>query len=410
MRVLISTSTFPIRPDDGTPRFVLDLARHLAARCTVAVLAPGDAGAPAREHWDGLEIRRFTYFLPRSAQKLAYGFGMRQNLRSWLARIQVAPYVAALTAATRAAMAEWRPDVINTHWLVPQGLATALARPRQGSLPASVLSVHAGDIYLLSRLPFGRSLARYVVSRTDASLADGSHVKAALDGLLGTPSEATVQPMGVDLDRFGPQRSKQGSPDTESLIFVGRLVEKKGAVYLLRALPKVLAHRPRVHLFVVGEGPLKEDLVAEAGRLGIEAAVSFLGRRGHDEVARRLGECRVAVVPSVVDRIGETDGMPTVVVEAMAAGARVVGTAVDGIPDVIEDHRNGWLCPAKDPEALAAAILEALDDKGDAIVRAAFASASDHSWPQVAARYESVFSRTCAARAPRRHAAPNATT
>jgi glycosyltransferase involved in cell wall biosynthesis len=194
------------------------------------------------------------------------------------------------------------------------------------------------------------------------------------------------------------------------LVFVGRLVEKKGAIYLLRALPRVLAHRPRVRLFVVGEGPLKEDLAAEAARLGIETAVSFLGRRGHDEVARRLGESRVAVVPSVVDRNGETDGMPTVVVEAMAAGARVVGTAVDGIPDVIEHHRNGWLCPAKDPEALATAILEALDDDGDDVIRAAFASASGHSWPQVAARYEAVFSRACAAQNARRHAKTDATT
>jgi glycosyltransferase involved in cell wall biosynthesis len=395
LRVLISSSTFPLAPDDGSPRFVLDLAQELTRHCQVLVLAPGSPGAPNREVWGDLEIRRFDYLLRRSWQRLAYGHGMRQNLRSWSARLQVLPYVIAAARATRALVNSWRPDVVNSHWLIPHGLATALALRRSAACP-HVVSVHAGDVYFLARAPAGAAIARWVVVRTDALLADGSHVRDALDNLLGRPSGAVVEPMGVDLARFGAAAEPPSgrARAAASLVFVGRLVEKKGLLFLLRALPLVLARRPQLELVVVGDGPLEESLRAEASRLGIESSVSFAGRQGHDAVARHLRASTVAVVPSVVDRNGETDGMPTVVVEAMAAGARVVGTAVDGIPDLLRNRQNGWLCAPADAAALASAILEALeDDDVEAILREARATAARHSWSDVASRYAATFSR-----------------
>jgi glycosyltransferase involved in cell wall biosynthesis len=261
---------------------------------------------------------------------------------------------------------------------------------------AHVLSVHAGDVYLLSRAPFGRAVARHVASRSDGILADGSHVRETLDDLLGAASGAIVQPMGVGLDQFGlgleapVDRSSLG----DDLVFVGRLVEKKGLAYLLRALPRVLERRPRAHLVVVGDGPLLPELREEAGRLQLQAAVSFLGRRSQREVAEHLRRCRIAVVPSIVDRNGETDGMPTVVVEAMAAGARVVATAVDGIPDLVRHRENGWLCSQRDEAALATAILEALEEPDAGLILSeARATAEAHSWPNVAARYLAAFRR-----------------
>jgi glycosyltransferase involved in cell wall biosynthesis len=254
---------------------------------------------------------------------------------------------------------------------------------------AHVLSIHAGDVYFLARRPGGRALARFVAALTDAILADGSHVVEALDGLLTYPSDAIVQPMGVDLRRF--VRTRSGRSEELSIAFVGRMVEKKGATYLLQALPHVLAKRPGVRLLLAGDGPLLEDLRAEARQLGIAGSTHFLGRVSHEEIARLLDTSRLAVVPSVVDRNGETDGMPTVVLEAMASGARVVATAVDGIPDVVRHGSNGWLCAPRDPTALGAAILEALEDTSDQIPRAARATATANSWPSVASRYAEVF-------------------
>jgi len=402
LKVLISTSTLPLEPGDGIPRFVHDLGQSLAAHCSVTVLAPDAPGARRLETSGSVELHRFVYFLPRSRQRLAYGHGMRENMRhSWLARLQPIPYLASLTRSTSQIVDRLGIEVVNSHWLVPQGLATALVRSPRARF-GHVLSIHAGDIYLLRRLPWGRSIARFVVDRSDRIFADGSHVRDSLDALLGSPSNAVIQPMGVDLIRF--QSGSEVEPPFRFprgyLAFVGRLTEKKGAVFLLRALKHVHERHPGLGLVVIGYGPLAEELRQETVRLGIVDSVCFLGARGHTEVASYLRGARLAVVPSIVDRYGETEGMPTVVLEAMAAGARVVGTTVDGIPDVIRHRDNGWLCRPGDAEHLAEAILDALDDPcGSAIAHRAQATAQRHDWPHVALAYARAIEHAAAARA-----------
>jgi glycosyltransferase involved in cell wall biosynthesis len=241
-------------------------------------------------------------------------------------------------------------------------------------------------------LPFGSQIARFVLKRSDAVLADGSHVRDTLDELLGWPSGAVIQPMGAWIDRFRPQKNApENTAAGEVIFFVGRLVAKKGVTYLLRAMPIVLRQHPAARLVVGGGGPLEESLQNEAEQLGLARNVEFLGPLAHDEVVHRFQNCRVAVVPSVFDEHGETEGMPTVVVEAMAAGARVVGSEVAGIPDVIRHGENGWLARPGDPVDLAAQIIKALDDHGTGVIELAAATAREHDWSNVAHRYLAAF-------------------
>ena len=400
-RVLISSSTFPLPRQKGLPRFVYDLSEALAQRAEVRALVPDAPQAERRELLGSVEVRRFSYFRPRRWQRLAYGHGMRANLRSLLGKIQVPLFLAAQTAAIRSQLRSQRTQLLNSHWLVPQGLTAALAMGANRKV-AHVLSVHAADVHLLQRLPFGRALARFVLDRTDFVFADGSGVREDLDHLLGRPSGAVLQPMGVHLESFrsGPGLDPGEQPFADGfLLFFGRFTEKKGILYLLRALPRILEHYPRLGLIAIGYGELEEALRRESRKLGLEEAVLFPGRLAHSDIGRYLRDCRVAVVPSVIDRNGETDGMPTVVVEAMASGARVVGTAVDGIPDVIRHGENGWLCREKDPRDLADKILTALEDPSPSPVpRQAAETAEALDWSQVAARYLKVFQEVLASR------------
>lgn len=389
MRILITTSTFPVELNEGSPRFVFDLAKALKERGEdVEVLAPHAPGAAKRESWDGVQIRRFRYFWPTRFERLAYGAGMRHNLRgSILAMVQVPFLILVQTVSTRHLVRKLHVQVVNSHWMVPQGLTSAWARGRRRRFH-HILHVHAADVYFLAKLPFGGRIARYILDRTDRVLADGSHVRDALDRLVGHPTDAVLQPMGAWVNEF------RASDDAHSsrfpggyLAFVGRLVEKKGAVFLIRALARLENRHRDVGLVIVGSGPLLEELELEVERLDLGSRVDFVGAVAHSDLVRYLRGSRLAVVPSVIDSHGETEGMPTVVVEMMAAGLPVVGSHVDGIPDLIEHGRNGWLAQPADVEDLASKLDEALTADPTSIVSAAGSTADQLDWSHVASAY-----------------------
>jgi glycosyltransferase involved in cell wall biosynthesis len=318
---------------------------------------------------------------------------MRDNIeRSRLARLQVPFLLVAQLIATIWTMSTIRPAVVNAHWLVPQGLTSALAA-RLLRRPL-VLHVHAADVYFLRRVLWGDKIARFVVSSASDVLADGSHVRDALDEILGYESGATLRPMGVWTGRFGEEVDDVLSDlhlPLRYVVFVGRLVEKKGVEYLIRAMREVRDRVPNLELVIAGSGPLYQPLRKLAAGLGLGGAVMFLGAMSHTDVVPLLRNAEVACVPSIIDSRGETDGMPTVVLEAMAAGVRVVGTAVDGIPDILHDTENGWLVQAADSDDLARGLLNALNHpSGDAMAEAGKETALLHDWHRVAEEYARV--------------------
>ena len=363
MRILIAASTFPRSAADDMPRFVLDLSLALQRRGhRVVALVPDAAGLPARQQLEGVEVRRFRYFWPRRLQGLAYGAGMSGNLRHhpsiWL---QPLPYLWRLCAATRALAREERIDVVNSHWLLPQGLAVALARGRAAKF-RHVATLHGGDAHLFGRLPGGGALGRYVLHRTDAVIAVSSNIRERLELATGNDSGARLQPMGVDLQSFrdAPPTAERPFPQGY-LLFVGRLIPIKGVEVLLRALAALREENPGLGLVVIGDGPEGPALRELASELGLRGAVRFLGGRPHEEIAPWLRGCRVAVVPSVVRPGGRAEGMPTVIPEALAAGARIVASQAGGVTDILEDGRNAWLARPRDPEHHAARVQAPLN-------------------------------------------------
>jgi colanic acid/amylovoran biosynthesis glycosyltransferase len=164
---------------------------------------------------------------------------------------------------------------------------------------------------------------------------------------------------GIDLDGFAfaaPRRRPR------HVVAVGRLVEKKGFADLLDAVHLLRAAGDPVTCDVVGAGPLQEQLEAQVERLGLDGAVRLLGPRTQDEVREAVRGAAVMAAPCVVGADGNRDGLPTVVLEAMALGTPVVATPVTGLPEVVRDGETGLLVPEHDPTALAAALRRLLDD------------------------------------------------
>jgi glycosyltransferase involved in cell wall biosynthesis len=164
---------------------------------------------------------------------------------------------------------------------------------------------------------------------------------------------------GLDLGAF-PYSDPGDRPPVVAA--VGRLVEKKGFADLLDAVAILVASGRKVGVDLVGSGPLADDLREHRDRLGLADVVRLRGPLPQDEVSRVVAEAACFAAPCVVGTDGNRDGLPTVLLEAMALGTPAVATPVTGIPEVVRDGETGLLVPQRDPRALAAAIGRLLDD------------------------------------------------
>ena len=158
---------------------------------------------------------------------------------------------------------------------------------------------------------------------------------------------------GVDLAGFPPADFSGRKP---AIISIGRLIEKKGFGDLIDACALL---RSRGHKFVctiIGEGPLEETLRAQIAAAGLEQSVELAGPQTQAQIAEQLANATVFALPCTREADGGMDNLPTVIMEAMAAGLPVVSTPLGGIPEMIELGVNGELVPERDPEALSAAL------------------------------------------------------
>jgi len=143
-------------------------------------------------------------------------------------------------------------------------------------------------------------------------------------------------------------------PNHEVIGFVGRLADQKGVEFLIHAAPSVLATHPQAKFLIVGDGPDRPMLESLVRELGVAQSVEFAGYQA--EPSPLIERMDVVVIPSIYDPF------PLVTLEVMALGRAIVGSAVGGIPEAVEDGRTGVLVPPRDPAAIAAALVRLLDD------------------------------------------------
>jgi glycosyltransferase involved in cell wall biosynthesis len=208
------------------------------------------------------------------------------------------------------------------------------------------------DIYKLPRnLEEKLGAADLVTSGCDYTVRD-------LQRIAGHEADGRVARivMGVDPEHF---RRRRPYPGGRTVVAVGRLVEKKGFVHLIRAAahPALAGSVERVS--IVGEGPLREHLEAEIERLGVGDVVELAGRREPDEVRDLLESADVLAMPCVVAADGDRDSMPVVVKEALAMEVPVVVSEEVGLPELVRPE-FGRLVPPADSDALAEALAELL--------------------------------------------------
>jgi glycosyltransferase involved in cell wall biosynthesis len=147
------------------------------------------------------------------------------------------------------------------------------------------------------------------------------------------------------------------------LLAVGQLKEKKGFDYLLEACRTLLDQRIEFDCSIVGEGPMRNALEAKIAELSLQDHVALLGGLPHNVLIERYSEATIFVLPCVTATDGDRDGIPNVILEAMAMGLPIVSTRHSGIPEAVEHGRTGLLVPPRDSRALADALARLIADE-----------------------------------------------
>lgn len=365
-RVLMLTSVYPRWKGDATPPFVQNLAERLVAGgLRIRVLAPHSDGAPRKENWNGVEIRRFSYAFPTSIQKLCYEGGMLVNLRirPWT-RLLLPFFFFSQIHALRRELKKEQWSLVHSHSLLPQGYAAALLAPHF-RLPHLTTS-HGNDVFGLRPTGLMGYLKRKVLREADAITVNSEATRAAVVELGSDPHRVIripALPNGAPVDPSIIDRlRKRWNESGPVILFAGRLIAEKGIGVLLEAGAFIAKKRPIQKLVILGEGTDREHFERMARDLGLAHIVEFAGWIDGSELPSWMAAADVVAVPSRPSSSGWKEAQGLVAAEAMAAGTPVVASAFGGLVDMVEDGVTGYLCPPNDATALANCLQRALED------------------------------------------------
>jgi glycosyltransferase involved in cell wall biosynthesis len=299
---------------------------------------------------DGLDVRLLgdagRSFASRSVARVLWSMGRPSGLRR---------------------LRQEAPSLLHAHFGFDAIEAAPLARALR--IPLAV-TLHGYDINIdrgwWERGNGGPAMKHYPRRLLDLASQKRVHFIAVSDAIrqraiaYGIPSETvTTLPIGIDVKKFIPGATpivKRG----RRILFVGRLVEKKGCGFLLRAIPLVKNRVPDVELAIVGDGPLRPELERLARELGLP--VRFHGALGPMAIKSELDQARVFCLPSTRAANGDAEGLPIVLLEAQAAGLPVVASQLGGVREAVVNGKTGYSFVEKDIGDLACRLTQILTD------------------------------------------------
>lgn len=250
-------------------------------------------------------------------------------------------------------------DVINAYGFRASMLVRLLRRPLRlrAALICGVQGLHVTEVEDLgsAKSRFAKSCERYFSSLVDHYEINSFGAIEFLAGCGIGREKMTYIPMGVDTDAW-PVRPAAPMAARPTIACIARFVPRKRQEDLIRALAILRKDGVEFRAVLAGEGPTRAAVQQLARELDVETAVEFPGSLATAAVRSLLQEANVVVLCST------WEGMPTVILEAMASGAPVVGTSVNGTSDLVVDGITGTLVPPRDPDALAAALTALLAD------------------------------------------------
>jgi glycosyltransferase involved in cell wall biosynthesis len=263
------------------------------------------------------------------------------------------------------AIAETGPVVLHAHFgssaLPASRIARALGIPL-------IVTYHGMDITVAARTAAAAERRRRAFAVADRVIAVSDFIADALRAAGCPDGKITRHYIGVDATKFTPPSAPRSATE---VLFVGRLVDKKGVIHLLRALAEVRTTVPAAELVLAGDGPLREGLAREAAALGVPA--TFLGVQTPAQVQQLMRRAAVLVGPSIADARGNAEGLPITFLEAQASGLPLIVSTSGGTGEGVVHGETGFLFPPGDEAALASHLRTLL---GDPALRARMSAAA----------------------------------
>jgi len=338
---------------------------------------------------DGVPVYRFRYF-PRRWEDLTHDeMAMDRIKRGIRYKFLLVSYLLCGTVAAWRLCRREQFDIIHVHWPLPHSLfgqaaASACRAP-------TVISFHGAELMVVNNVVrLAKPFLRWAIRTAGAVTANSTHTVQAIRRIYDR--SVAIVPFGTAAGTFS-ESARQEPNATRQLLFVGRLVERKGIPYLIEAVG-ILAGQMPVHLNIVGSGPEEPGLMELARARGLEQSITFHGRISPDDLARHYGRCDAFVLPAIVDSRGDTEGLGVVLIEAMSYRRPVIASGVGGIVDLVIDEQTGLQVPQKDSQALARAIARVLTDP-DLAQRLGHAGfdhvQQNYSWPAIIRRLDGLY-------------------
>lgn len=383
-RVLVLSTSFPLRSGASAGIFVRRFVEALPESVNATVVCPGDQVVHLNATYGRYRLHAFRYG-PRRWQRLAQGPG------GVMPALKARPWLGSLLPALLIAMA-WRvfravreADVVHANWAVCGAIAAlALVLRRQ----PMVVTLRGDDVTLAWDSRLQRLMLGVAVRRAAIVVCVADSMREAVARLYpSATSRLRVVFNGVGDEYLGlpPPAWREGTP--VQLLAVGSLIRRKGHDLLLVALAQI---RPAsFRLTLVGDGPERKRLIKLADDLGLSALVEFCGEVPPDRMPEYLAHSDLFVLPS------RSEGRPNVVLEAMAAARPVVAFAIAGVTDLVKSGIEGWLAAAEDVGAFTAMLTAAIDDEGERLRRGAGArrrvTSSGWTWSATGAAYAGLY-------------------
>lgn len=400
-KILIIGTTYPRWKNDSVPSFLKYLADHMAIRGNiVSVIAPHFKGAKRNEQEGEVRVRRFRYMIPASAENIVYGGGGVFKIKKTpLYAAKLSCFVIAEFYAMLSSVVVQQIDVVNAHWIVPQGFVAIPVKWLTGR--KVVVSVHGADILGL-RGGFMTRVKRWILRHADYVVANSQATLTACKEVYpAVENKIRIIPMGIQLQHFKADGKPQYLIDTYDLkgaftiLFVGRLTTVKGGKYLLESVKVLQNKKLPIKVLIVGEGPEKSALEAYVKKHNLGAVVTFAGWKTNEELRDYYQVADVLVGPSLHEALG------LVFAEAQASGLPVVASRVGGIPGIVKDGETGFLVPPRDSSAITKKVQQLYEDTA---LRAKMATTARKnigdtlSWEGVSRQYDDLFDELIAKR------------